>query len=533
MGRKNGEYDRVLDKPFIIVEGFDSDNSRNAAWYYSMAPRFFEEATRAGADVLLLDFADARVDMLENAAAVKRAVKYIGGIKTGSTQIRVGGISMGGVIARYALANGSGLDVSHYVSMDAPHRGAAIDQELLDWIRHPPTAVLVFSAFVSGAIVPAQALLNTKAAKQMLVYNPYANGEHDAFMDSTGGAGGPAPTNIGVAFSTGRHPAFGLTRWLKVIPLPLPNPLDSAWNFYMDTGDVIARAGSYLPLSFTDKPGFHRISIADPTFIPHSSAMDGGSFDVELSAHYDRYHNEFPDELTEPILHWLDLKTFPLHNVSIGGDYFLNEGTRGKWNVYNVGGGSGFYRYRWEHWYTCPPGGGARGTRSVRCNEWQSAGAGDDYYEVDSLSTRWNPHMIRVTVTDRYARFLTAVVDTAFVFAEEGYGGGYYGGGGKGKGGLARLDEELEEDSAPILEDNYPNPFNPSTVIRFSLPAAGAVTLKVYDMAGREVATLADRFFEAGSQSVAFDGSSLASGVYYYSIRTKDHTATRTMLLVK
>ncbi len=352
-------------------------------------------------------------------------------------------------------------------------------------------------------------------------------------MSALSSAGSPAPTNIGVAFSTGlgRLTSYA-DKWLSICLPCSPGLLRiDHEHFYISSGEVIAQGGSYLPISFTINDYLYRRD--NPTFVPHTSAMDGGSFDVELSANYNRYHNEFPDELAEPILHWLDLKTFPLHNVSIGGDYFLNEGTRGKWNVYNVGGGSGFYRYRWEHWYTCPPGGGARGTRSVRCNEWQSAGAGDDYYEVDSLSTRWNPHMIRVTVTDRYARFLTAVVDTAFVFAEEGYGGGYYGGGGKGKGGLARRDDGLGEDSAPILEDNYPNPFNPSTVIRFSLPAAGAVTLKVYDMAGREVATLADRFFEAGSQSVAFDGSSLASGVYYYSIRTKDHIATRTMLLVK
>ncbi len=176
---ENGAYDQVLDKPFIIVEGFDQNNSRNADWYYSMAPSFFDKARRAGADVLILDFANALADMLENAAVVKRAVRHIGDIKTGSTQIRVAGISMGGVIARYALADGSGLDVSHYVSLDAPHQGAAIDGDLLTWIQDPPGQIGLVHALMTNVVRSYRTLLKEKAVKQMLVYNPYSNGDPD------------------------------------------------------------------------------------------------------------------------------------------------------------------------------------------------------------------------------------------------------------------------------------------------------------------------------------------------------------------
>jgi hypothetical protein len=66
------------------------------------------------------------------------------------------------------------------------------------------------------------------------------------------------------------------------------------------------------------------------------------------------------------------------------------------------------------------------------------------------------------------------------------------------------------------LLDNYPNPFNPATNIRFSLPARELVTLKVYDALGREVSTLVNSVKDPGTYTVRFDGSRLASGVYFY-----------------
>jgi hypothetical protein len=76
---------------------------------------------------------------------------------------------------------------------------------------------------------------------------------------------------------------------------------------------------------------------------------------------------------------------------------------------------------------------------------------------------------------------------------------------------------ELNLQTKTGLGQNYPNPFNPSATINYQLPGAGTryiVSLKVYDMLGREVATLVDGVKEVGSYSVAFDGGKLASGVY-------------------
>jgi hypothetical protein len=70
------------------------------------------------------------------------------------------------------------------------------------------------------------------------------------------------------------------------------------------------------------------------------------------------------------------------------------------------------------------------------------------------------------------------------------------------------------------LSQNYPNPFNPSTTISFQLPEAGHVTLKVFDILGREITTLVNKVKDAGYYTVQFDGSNLVSGVYIYTIST-------------
>jgi photosystem II stability/assembly factor-like uncharacterized protein len=84
-----------------------------------------------------------------------------------------------------------------------------------------------------------------------------------------------------------------------------------------------------------------------------------------------------------------------------------------------------------------------------------------------------------------------------------------------------------------VLEQNNPNPFNPTTMISFTLPTTQSVQIKVYDILGREVETIVNDTFKAGSHSFEFEGSRLASGVYFYRLTAGNFSAIKKMLLLK
>ena len=83
------------------------------------------------------------------------------------------------------------------------------------------------------------------------------------------------------------------------------------------------------------------------------------------------------------------------------------------------------------------------------------------------------------------------------------------------------------------LSQNYPNPFNPSTKITYSIAALGRVTLKIYDILGREVLTLVNEEKPAGRYEVNFNASKLSSGVYFYQLKAGTFVQTKKMLLIK
>jgi len=329
-------------------------------------------------------------------------------------------------------------------------------------------------------------------------------------------------------------------RWLtikvKLIKIHL-------WHFYMSPGEDISSGGSYFPTSFTDEAFLSRTGY-HPTFVPHNSALDidstgNSGFDLLLSADDAGFHNEFPTELTRPILAELDIKTYWELQASIDKDKYtsqpLFDGDKVTFDV-RIEDGSAPYEVTWEHRPACPDGviaasemlpeGWACGIWNTAREVTLSSTSNKDKFTSIPLHATWSPHRFRVNVrnasSDAPADSATVATDDTVVEDDNPYGD-------------TISEGRLEENTELGLDGNYPNPFNPSTAIYFTLEESGRVMVRVFDMTGRLVATLADGLFGAGAHNVLFDGSGLASGMYYYTLQLEGsaQVQTRSMLLIK
>ncbi len=93
--------------------------------------------------------------------------------------------------------------------------------------------------------------------------------------------------------------------------------------------------------------------------------------------------------------------------------------------------------------------------------------------------------------------------------------------------------EQKNDSRVFTLEQNSPNPFNPKTEIKYATPAAGLVSLIIYDMLGKEISVIVNQYQKAGSYSVNFDGSDLPSGVYFYKLKAGGKVDIKRMILIK
>jgi hypothetical protein len=135
---------------------------------------------------------------------------------------------------------------------------------------------------------------------------------------------------------------------------------------------------------------------------------------------------------------------------------------------------------------------------------------------------------LRIRVVDTYGNASDMIVAPAFTV------------GPWSNRGTSNVGEDNGVPSVFALHQNFPNPFNPSTTIRYSVPGfegqgsgTNEVRLMVYDLLGREVALLANEGKAAGEYEVTFDGAGLSSGVYFYRLTAGTSTSTRKMLLVR
>jgi len=175
---------------------------------------------------------------------------------------------------------------------------------------------------------------------------------------------------------------------------------------------------------------------------------------------------------------------------------------------------------------------------SIRCAQMVNTNAGKIYFlgtsiglfsteDVSTSSTTWkqeSPDGIGNTIV---SYLISRSSDNRVLAATHGRGMFY------GEPGLVSVEDESVKPSSFTLKQNYPNPFNPSTVIGFSLTKTSDVTLKVYDVLGKEVATLIDANKEAGNYNVEFNASKLASGVYIYRLRSDNLVESKKMVLLR
>ena len=169
--------DGVLDKPVIVVEGFDptNDNNANDIRRKYLDGRIESSFRNNGYDVIYVDFNDGGGDIRTNARVVRDLIVDVNREKRGSNDIIVIGESMGGLVARYALRklmemNGITHNVSHYISFDAPHKGANVPLSLQSLFRsYESVGIRDLFNIQASTVREGDTYLSSKAAKQLLL----------------------------------------------------------------------------------------------------------------------------------------------------------------------------------------------------------------------------------------------------------------------------------------------------------------------------------------------------------------------------
>jgi endo-1,4-beta-xylanase len=169
---------------------------------------------------------------------------------------------------------------------------------------------------------------------------------------------------------------------------------------------------------------------------------------------------------------------------------------------------------------------------------WRSTALAKSYRVQVAASGRFTPLVADTTVTDSLCLLAPLSANTQYywrVTASNDSGTSSYSSAASFTTGdqILAVEDGVQKPSTFALDQNYPNPFNPTTVVSCQLPVVSRVKLEVYDMLGREVATLFDGEMPAGRHEVTFDASGLSSGVYLYRLTAGDYVSSKRMVLMK
>jgi hypothetical protein len=501
------------DKIILISEGFDPYNTTYSEYLRYKGKNLFEPFIQAGYKIYFLNYNYNSQDMRNSSAIFNSASRYISSINS-NTHMLAAGVSMGGVIVRYALAkaenDGNPLPFNKFISIDAPQQGAVFDEPFQDFLRE------------NNNITDFQRHgLNNDAAKQLLKKNSFGDlysSFYSELNNLNGGIGYPSLTeNIGVSFSN-NSPNPGNGRWvvitLEYIGFPGTYIYESSFLY-----DDIKVPGSYLPRTLVESdltPFIFGMTEVDrdpnnnPTFIPYTSALDiingNSKFVVPIQANANYFHDQFPPEVVTALLN----KFFPL-TATMTGPSYLSSGQVGTFIV-SASGGTPPYSYAWSYYTYCsepliasvPESKAVIVPNSVPCGYWFNIS------NTTNTITRagdgnGRSFQVKCIVTDASNNTVTLTHDVSCSISHPPLP----------KQQAVNNDAVLSEMKTELL-DNYPNPFNPSTIISYSIKTEGRVSLKIYNTLGEEVRTLVDEIKQAGNYEAEFNASELPSGIYIY-----------------
>ncbi len=196
----------------------------------------------------------------------------------------------------------------------------------------------------------------------------------------------------------------------------------------------------------------------------------------------------------------------------------MNGGETGTWTAHPSGGQTP-YHYQWEYYIFCDgiENFGDIEPDAVPCGYWFDFGSDSP----TASRSDWRSFKVKVTVTD-------ANNSTAVAYKTVSVGGN-----APQSDGLTTQIVGNIIPSSTKLGSNYPNPFNPSTNISYQLKNSGFVSLKIYDVLGKEISTLVYENKPAGYYNVSFNANNLPSGVYIYRLNVNNYTESKKMLLAK
>jgi hypothetical protein len=304
------------------------------------------------------------------------------------------------------------------------------------------------------------------------------------------------------------------------------------WPIDANTVDVfVARSGMY----------YYYDGAITRTDFPVDVALASGTT-VTLPAFHDfgfvRLSRDGADWIAAPG-YLVNLRAPTVLDASISGPATLGMGETGTWEA-NVSGGTAPYSYLWEYMIDlggCEPDllqGGFHTEEVPQC-EWYYGSSGSSFSRSVSADALLS---LRLTVTDYGS---DVVVATKTVTIGTGGGGGFIAAkqrenaasvdGSPRSAGLESVSIDIPE--SVVLEENYPNPFNPLTEIRFGLPEELDVSLVVFDILGRQVAELVTGRLSAGYHRARFDAVALPSGTYIYRLIAGTNVRVGRMVVLK